>query len=85
MVEGKKENHPHPYAQTELWPRFPTPSHKIKNAVPEGSNPCNRGITFDSHRDGSVLSHQVATGQKLGGLGSIAALDFPDAVAENTI
>lgn len=44
-----------------------------------------RPITSDGHRDGGVLSHQVATGKELRGLGSAAPLDFPNAVAENTV
>ena len=42
-------------------------------------------ITFDGHRDGCVLPHQVATGKQLGGLRGVAALDVPDAVAKDTV
>lgn len=42
-------------------------------------------ITFDGHRDGRVLADQIATGKQLGGLRGVAALDFPNAVAQNTV
>ena len=61
------------------------PSHRTKPTVLEAPTPAMGWITFDGHRDGCVLSNQVATGKKLGGLGGIAALDVPNAVAEDTI
>lgn len=61
------------------------PSHNLKTAIPESADLCHRSVTFDGHGDGGVFSHQVAAGQKLGGPRRVAAFDFSDAVAENTI
>lgn len=87
VVAGGRETNPRTCGQTKLWPRFATPSHKTKTAIPENSDrpPPSAGFTFDGHGDGRVLAHQIATGQKLGGLGGVAALDLPDAVAQNTV
>ena len=51
-----------------------------------GISPPARGrITFDRHGDGRVLPHQVAAGKQFGGLGGVAALDVPDAVAKDAV
>lgn len=81
----EKNNNPHPSAQTKLQLPCPVPSHNIKHAVPERAALCHRSVTFDGHGDGGVFSHQVAAGQKLGGPGRVAAFDFSNAVAEDTI
>lgn len=61
------------------------PSHKTKAQFLKTPTSTIGRVTFDSHGDGRVLSDQIATGKKLGGLRGVAALDFPNAVAQNAI
>lgn len=89
MIAGVREAclpRPHTHVQTKRGPQFPTPCHKTKTAnSPKTLTSAVGRITFDGHRDGRVLADQIATGKQLGGLRGVAALDFPNAVAQNTV
>lgn len=82
-MKGKNNNPDHGHKQDGG--QSAEPSHKLKHAIPASSDLCSRGVTFEGDGDGRALSHQVATGQELGRLGGVAALDFPDAIAEDTV
>lgn len=83
-VGGKNTTHIHTHTHEILATGSRAKSQNKK--CNSGISPSASGrITFDRHGDGRVLPHQVATGKQFGGLGGVAALDIPDAVAKDAV